>query len=219
MSIYRRALLIGAGAVVAVGAFTACATEEHAKPRQFPESATYIADVAGIHGKTVTIGLTVKGGDVAAYVCDGASDEAWFFGAEKDGSLDLTGKFGDHLAASFDGHTVGGTLTLDETSYDFAATQVSAPAGVYTAAANGARASWIVRPDHTATGVLSANSKRDREVIDQINAQQADFKAQVKARRIARQLTQASDLQMGSMQSTINGRPVVATVVGGDTRF
>jgi hypothetical protein len=219
MLIYRRALLIGASAVVAFGTLAACSTDNETKPHAFPQSASYIADVPGVHGRTVTIGLTVKGDDVAAYTCDGATDEAWFFGTENDGSLDLTGKFADHLTAAFDGTKINGTLTLDDANYQFSAVPVSAPAGVYTAAAGGARSSWIVRPDHTFTGVLSANSKRDREVIDQIDAQQADFKAQIKARRIARQLVQASELHVGSWQSTINGTPVVATAVNGDSRF
>jgi hypothetical protein len=219
MSIYRRAVVIGAGAVVAFGTLTACSAENQAKPHQSAESVSYVADVAGSDGKTVTIGLAIKGDDVAAYVCDGATDEAWFFGTEKGGTLDLSGKFGDHLTASLDGTKVDGTLTMNDTRYHFAASAAPAPAGVYTAVVHGARASWIVRPNHTATGVLSANSKRDREVIDQINAQQADFKAQVKARRIARQLDQAASLAWGSWESNINGTPVVATPVSGNSRF
>ncbi|HZA08737.1 hypothetical protein [Mycobacterium sp.] len=225
---HTRVLTIGASAVIALGALTACsAGNEPAKPSgtaptsaaPFPQAARYIADVAGKDGKTVTIGVSVAGNDVAAYACDGTTDEAWFFGSQKDGSLDLTGKFQDHLRASFDGGKVDGKLTFNDANYDFAAASVPAPAGMYTAAAGDARASWVVRADHSITGVLSANSKRDREVIDQINAQQSDFKERVRERRIARQLSPAPPLQWGTWQSTINGTPVVAIVVDGNTRF
>jgi hypothetical protein len=223
---HTRMLLIGASALIALG-LTACSggnepastSAPTATNTPFPQSAHYIADVPGTDGKTVTIGVAVTGNDVAAYACDGTSDEAWFFGNHKDGSLDLTGKFQDHLKASFDGSKVIGKLTLNDVDYDFAAAEVPAPAGIYTAAVGDARASWVVRSDRSITGVLSANSKRDREVIDQINAQQADFKAQVRARRIARQLSQAPPLQYGTWQSTINGTPVVAIIVDGNTRF
>ena len=36
-------------------------------------------------GKTMTIGISVDGDQIAAYACNGTDDEAWFFGNQTDG--------------------------------------------------------------------------------------------------------------------------------------
>lgn len=62
-------------------------------------------------GKPLTIGISVDGGQVVAYACNGTDDEAWFFGKQTDGTIDLESKFRDALNARFDGTDVDGDVT------------------------------------------------------------------------------------------------------------
>ena len=48
-------------------------------------------------GKPMVIGIAVDGDQIAAYACNGTDDEAWFFGNQKDGKIDITSKFKDTL--------------------------------------------------------------------------------------------------------------------------
>lgn len=104
-------------------------------------------------GKTMTIGISVDGAEIAAYACNGTDDEAWFFGNQTDGKIDVKSRFRDTLQAEFDDDTVSGEVTMNEVDYDFTANAVSGVAGMYTAESGGVRASWVVRPDGTASGV------------------------------------------------------------------
>jgi hypothetical protein len=224
---HTRTLVMCASAMIALGTLTACSGESTKTPassstavaaKPFPGSAHYIADMPMQDGKTMTVGVAVEGDKIAAYACDGTSDEAWFFGTQKDGSLDIKSKYQDTLKASYDGTDVVGDLTMNDVTYHFSAPSVPAPAGMYTAIANGVRASWVVRPDQTVTGVQNSNN-RDSDVADLVIAQEQEFRDKVRARRLARQLQQAQALQWGTWRSTINGTPVVATIINGDTRL
>ena len=68
----------------------------------------------------------------------------------------------------------------------------------------------IVLPDKSVVGVTSPNSKNDRGVIDQINAQQQDFKDNVRQARLQWQLEQSEQLNGGTLTSTLNGTTVTA---------
>ncbi len=37
----------------------------------------------------MTIGISVDGASTAAYACNGTDDEAWFFGNQTDGKIDI----------------------------------------------------------------------------------------------------------------------------------
>jgi D-tyrosyl-tRNA(Tyr) deacylase len=88
---------------------------------------------------------------------------------------------------------------------------------MYTATVNGVRASWVVRPNDTAIGVQnSGSSNNDSGVADVVIANEQKFRDQVRNRRL---LQSAQQLQFGSWHSTINGVPVVAVIVNGNTRF
>ncbi len=104
-------------------------------------------------GKTMTIGISVDGTEVAAYACNGTDDEAWFFGNQTDGKIDIKSRFRDTLTAQFNGTDVAGDLTMNGVGYKFTAAPVSGVAGMYTADADGVRASWVVREDGSAIGV------------------------------------------------------------------
>jgi hypothetical protein len=172
-------------------------------------------------GKKMTIGISVDGNDVTAYACNGIDDEAWFFGNQADGAIDITSKFRDTLKASVAGSDVKGALTMNGVNYTFTATPVSAPAGMYTAALDGVRASWIVRTDGSVTGVQfnGGISGRDFEQaeLQQLNAIQ--FQNQIRNKRILQQADQSVKLANNKLTSKINGVDVTGDVVTGKTRF
>jgi hypothetical protein len=191
-----------------------------AAPTTFPASARYMADIKK-DGQVMAIGISVDGNDVTAYACNGIDDEAWFFGNQADGKIDITSKFRDTLSASVKGSDVTGNLVMNGVTYDFTAEPVSAPAGMYTAALDGARASWIVRPDGSVTGVQFNGGITGRDFeqaeLQQLNA--AQFQAQVRNKRVLQQADQSVKLQNGTLTSRINGREVTGTLVTGTTRF
>ncbi|MBB3603637.1 hypothetical protein FHT40_003298 [Mycolicibacterium sp. BK556] len=227
---HLRTLLACVIATVALGTVTACSggsnttansptpTSSAAAVKDFPKSAHYIADMPMAGGGTMTIGVAVEGDKIAAYACDGSTDEAWFFGTQKDGALDITSKYQDTLKASFNGTAVEGQLTMNNVNYAFTAPSVALPSAMYTAAANGVRASWVVRPDNTITGVQFKTSN-DSDTSDLVQANEQKFRDQVRQRRQARLLQPAPPLAFGTWTATVNGVPVTAIRVDGDTRL
>jgi len=232
-------ILLGVLAILALGALPACsggtkteATESSvptgtsaapasATAAPFPQSAKYIADTKSADGKPMVIGIAVDGDRIAAYACNGTDDEAWFFGDQKDGSIDVTSRFKDTLKAEFNGTDVVGDLTMNGIAYTFSAPSVPAPAGMYTAEFEGVRASWVVRPDGSATGVQfnGGVSGRDFEQaeLQQLNEQQ--FRDGVRNKRQLQQAQQIVLLQNRSARSTINGHEVTPVIVDGNFRL
>lgn len=231
---HTRTLLLGVSAIIALGTLSACssgtsteastseATTTAAAPATaapFPEKARYIADMEK-DGKTMTIGIAVEGSEIAAYACNGTNDEAWFFGNQSDGAIDITSRFRDTLNASFDGTDVEGDLTMDGITYSFKALPVVDPAGMYTAELDGVRASWVLRPDGSAVGVqFNGISGRDFEQAELQVLKDAQFRSEVRNKRILQQANQLNRLQNGSVTSTINGKPVTAVLVNGRFRL
>ena len=241
MKTYIRILLLGVIALFALGTLSACssdtkeatestestrasdtsATPAPATAAPFPQSAKYIADTTSPDGKAMVIGIAVDGTEIAAYACNGTDDEAWFFGNQKDGKIDITSRFKDTLKAEFDGKDVVGDLTMNGVAFKFSAPAVPAPAGMYTAELNGVRASWVVRPDGSATGVQfnGGISGRDFEQaeLQQLNDQQ--FRNSVRNKRQLQQAQQITLLANRSARSTINGAEVTPVVVNGNFRL
>jgi hypothetical protein len=179
-----------------------------------------MADMKAADGKTMTIGISVDGASMAAYACNGTDDEAWFFGNQTDGKIDVKSRFRDTLKAEFNGTDVGGDLTMNGVAYKFTAAPVSGAAGMYTADFEGARASWVVRPDGSATGVQfspSTGQKLEQSDLQQLADDQ--FRAQVRNTRKLQAAQQITKLQNGSMSSTINGHEVTPTLVTGTFRL
>lgn len=232
---HLRTLLVGVSALVALGTLSACSggtsteatsTSEAAPATTtatesaFPQSARYVADMKAADGKTMTIGISVDGADIAAYACNGTDDEAWFFGNQTDGKIDITSRFRDTLTAQLNGTDVEGDLTMNGVAYEFAAAPVSGVAGMYTADVDGVRASWVVREDGSAIGVQfspTTGQKLEESDLQQLNVEQ--FRAQVRNTRRLQQATQIDKLSNGSMSSTINGRQVSPTLVTGTFRL
>ena len=237
MKKHTRTLLLGVSAMFALGTLSACSggssteatttseatapTPASATAAPFPGSAKYIADITAADGKTMTIGIAVDGADVTAYACNGVDDEAWFFGNQTDGKIDITSRFRDTLNAEFDGTDVEGDLTMNGVAYEFTAASVAAPAGMYTAVSDGVRASWVVRTDGSAIGVQfnGGVSGRDFEQAELQQLKDDQFRASVRSKRLLQQAQQIVRLQNNSFESTINGKKVTPTLVNGNFRF
>jgi len=241
-----RILLLSVVALLAFGTLSACSsgtstestettespaaspttTETSAAPAEataapFPQSAKYIADTKSAEGQPMVIGIAVDGADVAAYACNGVDDEAWFFGTQNDGKIDIKSRFRDTLTAEFNGTDVVGDVVMNGVTYKFSAPSVPPPAGMYTAEYEGVRASWVVRPDGSATGVQfnGGVSGRDFEQaeLQQLNDQQ--FRNSVRNKRILQQAQQIELLANRSARSTINGHEVTPVLVNGNFRL
>jgi hypothetical protein len=235
MTKHLRILLVGVSALLALGTLSACSggkstqatntseaitTPPSATAKPFPQSARYMADMKAADGKTLTIGISVDGDSIAAYACNGTDDEAWFFGNQADGKLDVKSRFRDDLKAEFTGSDVAGDLTMNGVGYKFSAAPVSGAAGMYTADFEGARASWVVRPDGSVTGVQfspATGQKLEQSDIQKLADDQ--FRAQVRNTRKLQQAAQLTKQQNGSFGSTINGHEVTPTLVTGTFRL
>src|SRR6478736_9817399 len=159
MKKHLRTLLVGVSALLALGPLAGCSggktteatntseavtTPPSATAKPFPQSARYVADMKAADGKTMTIGISVDGDSIAAYACNGTDDEAWFFGNQADGKIDVKSRFRDTLNAEFDGTNVEGDLNMNGVAYKFTAASASGAAAMYTATVDGVRASWVL---------------------------------------------------------------------------
>jgi hypothetical protein len=223
MNKHNRTLVLAAGAITALATLPVCSLANASPPAgatvAFPESGRYIADMPGQNGMTTTMAITVDGDNIAAYATNGTNDEAYFSGTEQNGLIDLTSKYQDHLTGAFDGTTVDGTLTMNDVARSFAAPAVAAPAGMYTTELGDARASWVVRPDHSMMGMQDRMSRRDDELIGQILQGQQDFQDQVRQMRVDRQMQPAPQLMYGTWHVDMNGTPMTAVPVTGNMTF
>jgi hypothetical protein len=90
MKKYTRALMVGVGAVLALGTFTACSsgtTEQAATTTEttttaatttaaaMPEMADFISEVKKPDGSTMTMAIAVEGENVVAYATNGTNNE------------------------------------------------------------------------------------------------------------------------------------------------
>ena len=185
----------------------------------FPVTGSYLADLPGQNGMTTTMAITVDGDDVAAYATNGVNDEAYFSGAEHNGSIDLMSTYQDHLVAAFDGTTVNGTVTMNDVAQPFTAPAVAAPAGIYTTELGDSRAAWVVRPDHSMVGMQDRMSRRDGELIGELLQDQQNFQDEVRQMRADRQLQPAPSMMYGTWSVDMNGTPMTAVPVTGDMTF
>lgn len=230
-----RSLFVAVSALVALGTLSACSnssTPEATSPAQpapetstaapFPASARYMADMTATDGKTMTIGISVDGSDVAAYACNGTDDEAWFFGTQTDGAIDLKSRFRDTLAAEFNGTDVTGEVMMNGVEYTFSAASVTGVAGMYTAESDGVRASWVVRPDGSAVGVQFSGFAQGDRNFDVFNLDElSDFDVRNDVRN-KRKLAPAGPIEFppgANPRATINGVSVTPTLVTGTFRL
>lgn len=217
---------MGAAAVVGVIAATPSGLPQaDAAPTTapaMPTAATFIADVPGPAGETVTMAISTSGDKVMAYATNGTDDDAYFFGAQRDGHMHLMSVYGDELTASFDGTAIAGEVTMNEDSsapIDFSAARVEEPAGIYTAAVGTTRATYIVRANRSAVGVMDNSAPGDHKVTDAIMADEKAFKDSVRQMRLDRQMQQAPALDTDTMTTDMSGQKIKAVRVTGDMSF
>jgi hypothetical protein len=104
--------------------------------------------------RRTSVAVAVRGGQVAAYVCDGRSVESWLTGTASGDTATLTGG-ADRLVAQVAAGGLHVTGTVRGRSVDVSASLASAPAGLYRLDAdNGTTVGWIVQPDGTQVGLL-----------------------------------------------------------------
>ena len=107
---------------------------------------------------------------------------------------------------------------MNGVAYKFSAPHGAAPAGMYTADLDGVRASWVVRPDGTATGVQFNGGITGRD-FEQADLQQLNERSSATGPQQAASCSRPRSCIWARLRSTINGRPVVASLVTGNTRF
>jgi hypothetical protein len=215
-----RALTSAAGAAVALGVLAGCSSTPAASPAApMPKAATFLTDVAEPDGTTMTMAVTVEGDKAVAYATNGTDIDAYFFGTQANGKMDLTSMYADSITASFDGTKVSGEMTMNEKGaapVKFSAGSVAAPAGIYTATHNNARASFIVRPDRTMVGVMDNSAPGDHKVTDAAAAQDQQFKDSVRQMRLDREMQPAPEMAYGTWSVNMHGNTVTAVRVTGD---
>lgn len=185
-----------------------------------PTDATYIADMTSAGAEPMTLAVSVDHDQVVGYATNGNNEEAWFFGTQSAGKINMTSMYADRIEAAYDGATLRGTLTMNgDAGHDFTAAAAAAPAGIYTAARDGARASWVVRADRTSTGVMDNSAPGDHKVTDAIAAHNQQYQDQVRQMRLDQQMQPAPPMQYGTWSTVIHDIPVTATPVTGSMRF
>ncbi|HEY5150213.1 MAG TPA: hypothetical protein VIJ23_10390 [Mycobacterium sp.] len=216
----RNIRTLAAGAALAVSGFAGLGAPA-AGAVTMPADATYVADMAVGHTEPMTVAVTVDNDQVVAYATNGSNEEAWFFGRQNAGKIDMTSMYADRIQAVYDGGSLRGTLTMngEVNPYEFSAPAASAPAGIYTATMDGARASWVVRPDRTITGVMDNSAPGDHKVTDALADEQQQYRDQVRQMRLDQQMQQAPPMRYGTWTTVLHDVPVTATPVSGAMRF
>ena len=131
----------------------AVTTTPPAPPPAVEPPVTYAGNVGG---GGASIAIAVKDGKAIAYLCDGATAEAWLQGTGANGQLKLTGGDGASLTATYANGTATGTVSATGREWTFSVGAVQPPSGLYRANATVANAQivggWIVLADGTQVG-------------------------------------------------------------------
>ena len=115
------------------------ATEPGAR---FPDVQDYVGSA---NGGRITVSVTVEADQAIAYICDGATVEAWLTGSAIDGTVDLANARGATLTGRLSGTDIDGALELPgEQAIAFTAGPVAPPSGLYVRKTDEGRQSWIV---------------------------------------------------------------------------
>lgn len=130
-------------------------------PATEPTEQPAVTYVGWADGGGASVAIIVTGDEATAYVCDGATTEAWLHGAAGGGYLRLAGDGGE-LIARYDRDWAVGQTTVAGRSWSFSLARVDPPEGLYRFAdtiAGGAEVTggWIVLPDGSQVGVLTVD--------------------------------------------------------------
>ncbi len=164
-------------------------TSEAPAAPAFPAEAVYAGKATG---GGLAVAVAVKGDEAAAYLCDGASVEAWLSGTAVDGRLDLTSKDGaSKLSGGLEGQALAGAVTLAGQELPFSIAPAAAPAGLYRGEGTNATIGWIVLPDGSQVGIVKSSAGKKA----------------------------APELDPATGAVTVDGMRVSAAKVAGDTTF
>jgi len=106
-----------------------------------------------------SIAIAVRDGHAVAYLCDSRTAEAWLQGTVSEtGAITMTGARNASLTGTVAGGTASGTVTAVGRQWTFTAPTVTAPSGLYRAAAQvrGAQVvgGWIVLANGEQVGMI-----------------------------------------------------------------
>jgi hypothetical protein len=133
---------------------TAPAPQPAAQPEPFPAEAKYLGHT---DGNGAAIAITVRNGQVAAYLCDGKSVEGWYQGSAADGTIDAKGRGSNALTGSLSGSKLSGTVSAGGKSWTYSAEPTAAPAGLYRAKSGVRTTGWIKDSNGQVTGLSNEN--------------------------------------------------------------
>jgi len=159
------------GAPAPAASSTAAPTSTAATSTTKAPEAPARADYAGhVDGGGASVAVSVRDGHAIAYVCDGKKTEAWLQGATAAGRLDLKDAKGGSLVGGYDAAAVTGTVAAGGKTWHFTARPVTKPSGVYRATpkvkGKPARVGWIVLPDGSQVGILTADESTAAPALD-----------------------------------------------------
>lgn len=147
---------------------TAAATGTAATPTPTPTAAA-TRDASDFPNKIVYAGYTdddstaiavaILGTRAAAYLCDGASVEAWLRGTVDGDEITLTGKNGARLEGELDDDRLEGTVEVDDEKLDFTFREAKRPAGLYRARGSRTTIGWIVLPNGSQVGIQTTGEE------------------------------------------------------------
>jgi hypothetical protein len=118
----------------------------------FPAQAKYTGHT---DGSKAAIAVTVRGGKVSAYLCDGKSVEGWYQGTAAGGSVQAKGRGANTLTGSLSGGTLSGTVSAGGKSWSYTAAASAAPAGLYRSKTPSATVGWIKDSNGQVTGLAN----------------------------------------------------------------
>jgi hypothetical protein len=131
--------------------------------QQTPPSNSFVGQIAGTD---IFMGLTTRGGQVFAYICDGQKTGQWFRGTvNANGTLHLRADSGAQLNAQISSSRATATLELPQRRpYQVALVEASGDAGLYRATRqNGATkivAGWVLLSSSAQRGLMEVNGVR-----------------------------------------------------------
>ena len=112
-----------------------------------------------VSGGGASIAIAVRGGQAVAYFCDGKTAEAWLQGTVTNGVIAMTGDHNASLTGSIANGAAYGTITAVGREWTFTAPMVTAPSGLYRAAAQVRGATvvggWIVLANGEQVGMIN----------------------------------------------------------------
>jgi hypothetical protein len=167
-----RLLTLAAGCLATVGLGTATAAATGSNPTTLPaELATRVAADAPPAGPVLTfagkvpgtnayLAVVSRGGQIEAYVCDGAKISSWLSGKVEGNTFRAANKTNEvTLTATRTQTKLSGTVTLSGKKIAIATMQAAWPSGLYKAVGltegpdyNPVLTGWIVLPDGTQRG-------------------------------------------------------------------